>query len=197
MNLTAGHISRASLLSVALLVLTAVACKIDYTAGFLDEKLEEEVPDLIMYNVRETDIQEKGPKITLTADRAEDYRSLQETRFYNVNFLETNQAGESVREGHTDFGRLKDTQDADLKGNIRIDSRENGAKVEADELSWISEKKILSGPAEGRVYVLRDDGSSIDGTGFHADFRNDTIEFKGPVEGTLVSETVEQEQAAP
>jgi len=173
------------------LLLATAGCEIDYQAGYLDERLEEEIPDFILYNVRETDVRARGQKLTLTADRAEDYRVLTETRFYNVNFHELNPAGESVRSGHTDYGRLRDSQDADLKGNIRIDSRENGASVEADELSWISEKKQLSGPPEGRVFVKRDDGSSIEGTGFHADFRDDIIEFSGKVEGTLVTDTAD------
>lgn len=173
------------LILLLLLVSSMAGCKIDYQEGTLDESLNEDIPDFVLYNVKQTDVEETGQKITLSAEKAEDYRRLQETRFFQVDFRETSPSGEMIREGHTDFGNLKDSRDAVLKGHIRIDSRDNNAVVEADALNWTQASKLLTGPAEGKVSLHHDDGSSLEGYNFYADFREDTIEFRGSVSGNL------------
>ena len=56
-----------------------------------------------------------------------------------------------------------------------------------------AERRRLVTTPEAVVAILRDDGSEVRGTGLEVDVRSKTVRFTGPVSGTLVIDSPEEE----
>ena len=181
------------LLSITFFVSVLTMCSIDYDSAFVLESLNEEIPDYVIYDLKQTDIDNKGGRTVMTADKAEAFNLQNETKFYNIDFQQKNNKGDVTKYGHSDYGVLMENNDALLEGSVYVYSNDNQASIEADELSWTNEEKILTSHSDKTVKLTDEDGSVIQGKGFYADFRKNEISFNDSVTGKLVYEEKKEE----
>lgn len=169
-----------------------VTCSLDYSDVYLTEAMAEEIPDSILENFSYTTVREGEPAYRLEADRAEFFDEKKTTYLEGVLFREFDGSGELLTEGSGDRAvYFTETENAELDGELRFYSAKEEATVTTDYLYWNNEEKILTGRPEGRVRIVEDSGSQIDGLGFEADVRTKSVDFSGRVTGTYITDETE------
>lgn len=170
-------------------VLGITGCTFDYTAGEVESRRREEVPQVELINVRM--VVERDNRLELTAERIAVYRERRTQEFSGVFFQEFDTAGELRLEGRAERGVLDlDTEDVELFGEIRFYSRPDEAALESSFLSWNNADRILAGEPDGEVLIRRDDGSWVQGAGVRVDGRRNRVEFTGGLTGEFRREPV-------
>lgn len=170
-----------------LAALTVAACSID--SGATGEgAAAAAVPDTVAVNVVHRVHQNGRLSLEITAARAETWNDTRQTILSDTAFTEFDQDGAPAT-----VGRAKrvvfysDTEDADISGGVQVRSNVEKGNVAADTLSWDNKARRLVAPPQEVVTLVKDDGTSISGTGFRGDFRSRELTFSGPVTGTYVS----------
>ncbi len=188
-QLAAALAPAAALAAAALLC----ACSFDYGSASGAEGPEE--PSFVFRDFSHSVVIEGRLAFELRAKLAEGYAESKRTVLTEVSFTEYERGtGEVANEGRADGAVLYDeTEDAEFSGSIRIDSRREGAVVEAEYLAWDSSERRLESRLDRNVSVSRDDGSWMRGAGFSADARRRSFAFRDSVEGYVV---VEEDEAA-
>ena len=165
------------------------SCSLDYRSAIIAEELLEKIPDTILINFVHTYVKENRMEFRLVAQRAEMFGRKKITILRNVKFEEYNKAGEVVTSGQADYAVFHtDTENAELKGNIKFYSSEEEAFIYAESLTWEKENKILLADPEDEIIIQKDDGSYIYGRGFRADFKSKSLLFSDNVSGRYVDE---------
>ena len=168
-------------------VLTAAACSIDNgTAG--QGPTAEAIPDTVAVGVVHRVHQDGHLSLELTAARAETWNDTKQTILSDTRFTEFNQDGTPGTVGQARKVIFhSDTENADISGSVRVRSNQEKGTVTAESLSWDNKAKRLTAPPREVVALVKDDGTSISGTGFQGDFKSREVTFSGPVTGTYVS----------
>ena len=189
-RLAAALAPAAAALAAAFLL---AACSFDYGSASGAEGPEE--PSFVFRDFSHSVVIEGRLAFELRAKLAEGYAESKRTVLTEVSFTEYERGtGEVANEGRADAAVLYDeTEDAEFSGAIRIDSRREGAVVEAEYLAWDSSERRLESRLDRNVSVSRDDGSWMRGAGFSADARRRSFAFRDSVEGYVV---VEEDEAA-
>jgi LPS export ABC transporter protein LptC len=174
----------------ALLLLAALgtaACSIDNVTGG-EGPAAGSVPDTVAVGVVHRVHQDGHLSLELTATRAETWNDEKQTILSDTHFTEFNQDGTAATEGQARKVVFhSDTENADISGGVKVRSNVEKGDVSADSLSWDNKARRLTAPALEVVTLVKDDGTSISGTGFLGDFRSRELTFSGPVTGTYVS----------
>jgi len=76
-----------------------------------------------------------------------------------------------------------ETEDAELSGSVRLESKRQDAILEGEFLRWDGKAKRLEGRLDRTVTVSRSDGSRVSGAGFEADARKRSFLFRESVQG--------------
>jgi LPS export ABC transporter protein LptC len=165
---------------LALLSLGA-ACSLDYGAA-LGEDLDERMPDTVIFNFVHTVVENGSPRFRLSAERAEAFRAARTLKLTGVSFIEYELAepgpngSRSVSvpvvaaEGQADSAVFNtETESAELVGNVRVKSAQDGVTVTSAFISWDGEARLLEGGSESVTTLEDEDGSRVSGAGFQAD----------------------------
>ncbi len=183
---------------IALLVVSAAgvlaACSLDYGASQIADKLNADVPDLVLYNFEHTSVRHDRKSFEISADVSRSYNQKKEQVLDGVGFREFNEKGEVITRGSADHALLHtDTDNVELTGNIHFYSKQEGATVTCNSLFWNDKERTLKSLPEDVVSIHKDSGTQLSGTGFSADVGRNEVRFTGPVSGTVVA----QDEARP
>ncbi len=172
----------------AWLILLLAGCSLDYRPLEMADRLREETPDAILIDFTHTVVSGEVKVRTLQAQRAEIFDRKKETRLEKVYWVEYAEDGSMLTEAWADRAVWnQEHEDARISGNIIIHSFEERAWIYARDLSWQGAGRILSSEPSETVTLKRENGSTVQGRGFRADFRRRKVEFTGQVQGTYVS----------
>ena len=80
----------------------------------------------------------------------------------------------------------KETENADVSGDIYVRSNREEVEIYADALHWDDENRTLSSMDNSTVLIHTDDGSVLVGSKFVGDFIRKVFTFEGGVKGRFV-----------
>jgi LPS export ABC transporter protein LptC len=173
----------------ALLVILASGCSLDYGEASVAEEIQGETPQTVLSSFTHTIVSQDRVWVVLEADRAETYEKRKEIVLTNAHLREFDSQGELTTEAWAEEAVFyTDSENATVRGSIRIYSPKEKARLQAQALTWTKDGKRLVADAGDTVRVDKDDGSFLQGGGFSADFRRRTITFVGGVQGRYVQE---------
>lgn len=175
-------------LSAPLLLLFLFSCTLDYSEADLTEELSEDIPDMVISDYESVEVRNGSPVLKITAGDASFYNKKEETHLSDVEFYNYDD-DEITNHGKTDKAVLHMVSgDATMTGSILIESTEDDSSLEAESLQWIDNEKKLSSQSDHAVSVKDKDGSRMEGRGFSADIRRNSIVFEGEIDGEFISE---------
>jgi LPS export ABC transporter protein LptC len=136
-----------------------------------------------------TMVVERENRLELTASRIASFPAEKYQEFTDLRFREYGPEGDLRLEGYADSGVMAlDTENVELRGEVRFVSRVEDATIESDFLFWDADARILTGTEDGVVRMERDDGSWVEGRGLAVDGRRNSVSFSGGVEGVFRTE---------
>ena len=180
------HTAAAALLAGAVL---AAGCSFDYTeAGPSPDELLERVPETEFTDVTRTIVRDGRVVAEIRSQRVLNFRRRARTILLDVQYTEYDTTGNAVTTGSAERAvYYTERKDAELVGSIRLRSDSQEVSLKADTLRWEDERRRLVTTPEAVVEILRDDGSQVRGTGLEVDVLRKTVRFTGPVSGTVVT----------
>ncbi len=165
-----------------------ISCTHDYEESVFDEELSEETPNSIVVNFKEVVIKGGNPSYILEADRAETFNKKNSTVFTDLYFIEYNKTGKIATEGAcVEAEYFNDTDNIEFKDKVILNAAEQGFFIEGEYLYWDNELKSLAGGENTSVKIGKDDGSSIEGTGFFTSAAERSFSYNGKTKGKYVS----------
>ena len=180
----------------AALMMTAAllaACSFDYTdSGANPEELLETVPETELHDVTHTVVRDGRVVAEIRARQVQHFPRRRYALLDEVRYVEYDAAGNPVTTGTAERAVFySEREDATVAGAIRLRSESQGVRLEAESLRWEGARHRLI--SEQTVEISRDDGSQVRSGGVDVDMRRKTIRFTGPVSGTLVTDTGEED----
>jgi LPS export ABC transporter protein LptC len=178
-----------------ILALAAAGCSLDYRETQAEEALAENIPDTVLYDVTHRVVKESRLAVSFEAQKVENYSKRKQTLLESVRFTEYGDEGKALTEGQA--GSVvyhTDTENAEMSGSVSVRSYKEKATVATGSLSWLKDKRLLTGDPDETVTLEKEDGSYVSGRGFQGDFRAKTMHFTGPVVGTFVYKDEDEEK---
>jgi LPS export ABC transporter protein LptC len=173
--------------------LLALSCSFDYGPAPLESDVEQ--PSAIFTDFVHRVVDKSQLILEVSADRAEAYTKSHRTELTGVTFTQFSSTGEISANGSADAATVyTDSENAEFRGQVRLESQTEDSVLEAEELTWISDTKTISGGLERIVAIRRGDGAWVRGAGFEADMLRRSFSFQEATEGRLV--TTPREAAA-
>lgn len=165
----------------------AVSCSFDYGAS--KPGTAEEEPYAVFTGFVHRVVDGSTVILEIRADHAESFEKNHRTELTGVTFTQFDSQGALEASGRADSATVwTDTDNAEFRGDVTLDSRREKATLRAETLTWTDSTKILEGGLERVVSVKREDGSWVSGAGFRADLRRRSFSFKEAAEGAIVPE---------
>ena len=170
------------------LLISITACSFSYDTVTQND----DDPNLVMENTEYVRIVNGNPEIRVKTEELRRYEAKHIMELDEFSFEQYNSAPEGYNaipdinaRGKASRARMEtDTNNATITGNISIEVVSEDITLETPELSWLDKNRLLGAP--GLVNIRRGDGTTLKGTGFSADVRSRSWEFKSAVEGTVV-----------
>ncbi|WP_028972991.1 LPS export ABC transporter periplasmic protein LptC [Spirochaeta cellobiosiphila] len=173
---------------IGIIVILLSSCSLDYEGANLAESLEDDIPNSELDNFKQTVIEQGQIRFSIEAQKAKIFTEKTKSLLYEAQFNEF-EDGQQITHGQSDYIMYDDQKrDANLKGNIIIDSLKEATAIKADELNWNEEKQTLAGTSEGLVRVEQQEGSLMYGTGFEVNLKYNFIRFNHFIKGQYASE---------
>lgn len=174
-------------IGILLCMMTMLSCSFDYR----DESLTgEAAPEMVLREARASRYEKAVQSVVFTAAILEIYDADRIWAAETVRFTEYGDGtgGTVELEGSARL-LLINEQDSvySLGGGTEFFIREDGLRVIASDLQWQTKLHRLYGPDDGTVELIRDDGSSVRGTGFYADTLSRSYLFKRNFSGVITS----------
>lgn len=164
-----------------------LSCSFDY--GSPKSGQAEEEPTAIFTGFVHRVVDQGSIILEIHADRAESFEKGHRTELSGVTFTQFDSKGAVEASGKADSATVwTDTDNAEFRGDVVLDSRDEKATLTAESLTWTDSSKVLEGGLERVVTVKREDGAWISGAGFRADLRRRSFSFKEATEGRMVPE---------
>ncbi len=183
------HAARAgrACLAAGLCLLVLAACSLDYGEALAEEQTSQNLPDTVAIGIVHKIHKDGRLSLQLEATRAETYNASNQTVLSNAHFVEFDSKGGTATEGKANKVVFHtDTENAEISGAVHVHSNTEKGDVTAESLAWENKTKVLTAPEAETVVITKDDGSSLEGSGFKGDFRRRELTFSGPVKGTYV-----------
>ena len=180
-----------SIRAAVLLIVVAVAggCSLEYGDARVAESVPDSLPTASIRDFTHTVVRRGRKQFNVTAERALRYDNDGEQHLYGAEFEEVDADGVIVSRGRADFARYFDgSEDVEMLGNIEFYSEVENARVLASYLFWDREDRLLLGDRDDLVRVEQDDGTSLQGYGFHSNMRTRELGFEREVSGRYVEE---------
>ena len=174
---------------VGLLLAAAVSagCSLEYGDARVAESVPDSFPTAAIRGFSHTVVRQGRMQFNVTADRALRYDDDGEQHLFGAEFEEVDAEGEVVARGRADFARYFDeSEDVEMLGDIEFYSEVENARVLASYLFWDREERLLLGGRDDLVRVEREDGTSLQGYGFHSNMRTRELGFEREVSGRYV-----------
>lgn len=191
-----------AVIPITLILTVFLSCSFNYQ----DEALTgEDAPEMILRNANAARYDNAEKSVVFSADILEIYDADRVWAAETVRFTEYADNGNTAAalEGVAGLLLIDEKESVySLGGGTDFFIREDGLRVIASDLQWQTKLHQLYGPENGTVQLIRDDGSSVQGTGFHADTLRRSYLFKhnfsgviaGKTTGDIIEETDGEEQ---
>jgi LPS export ABC transporter protein LptC len=169
-----------------------LGCSFDYGEG---AEKDDGQPDIVMSDVEYVRIRDGDPVVRFEAESAERYENRQTMELRNFSFEQFDTRGAEVNAvGSAGAASVElETGNIKMQGGVRISVDSEDLIIETVGLNWQDEERSLSGEENGRVDILRSDGTHFAGQGFSANVRDRTWAFAAGVEGFYVHEDDDEE----
>lgn len=179
----------------------ALACSFEYeTPGAANQN-----PDMIFQEAEYVRITNGNPEIRVEAEEVRRYEAQHAMELDEFSFQQFNAAPVGTVDipavnarGNAGTARMEtDTGNFAMKKGLHMEVASEEITMETPEVFWKNKERILTAP--GELNIVREDGTTMKGTGFTADIRSRTWEFESKVAGTVVDKEEEDsgEAAAP
>jgi LPS export ABC transporter protein LptC len=166
--------------------LVAVSCSFDY--GDVGAKSEKELPTAVFTAFVHRVVDKGQLLLEMKSDYAESYTKSHRTELEGVTFTQYDSAGKVTATGRANSATVyTDTEDAEFRGDVKLQSTGEDSILEAENLAWNSDQKRLTSGLERIVSIKRGDGSRVRGAGFEADLRRRSFSFQEGTEGVFVT----------
>ena len=183
--------------AVTLLTAAALlaACSFEYSAaGAAPSALLESIPETELTDVTHTVVRDGRVVAEFNARQVRNFPRAGRAELEEVSYAEYDGNGIVVTAGSAQRAvYYTEREDAELAGAIRLRSQSQEVWLEAETLQWDDARHRLTSGTGEMVQISRDDGSRVSGSGLEVDVHRKTIRFSGPVSGTLVTATGEEE----
>jgi len=178
-------VARRRIALAAGLSLALASCSLGYDGQVKEAPV---LPSAVFSDYSHTIVVRGRPAFTLEADRAEVYAEEKRTVLSAVRFAEYDpDTGDLLSSGSADRAVYwTESEDAELSGAVRLESKRQEAVLEGEYLRWDGEGKRLEGRLDRAVTVRKTDGSWVSGAGFEADARRRSFVFREGVAGVAV-----------
>ncbi|MFP4644873.1 MAG: LPS export ABC transporter periplasmic protein LptC [Spirochaetales bacterium] len=165
----------------------SAGCSLEYGDARVAERVPDSLPTASIRGFSHTVVRQGRTQFKVTSDRALRYDNDEEQHLFDVEFEEVDADGEVVARGGADFARyFDDSEDVEMVGDIEFYSEVENARVIASYLFWNREERLLLGDREDLVRVEQEDGTSLQGYGFHSNMRTRELGFEREVSGRYV-----------
>jgi len=169
------------------LVILLAGCSIDYREASVEEQAPASIPDTVAVGLLHRVHKNGRLSLELEAARAETWNAKNQTILSDAHFVEFDDKGGKATEGEARTVIFhSDTENAEISGAVHVHSAAEKGDVRADTLEWENKPRRLTAPPAEQVTILKEDGSTLTGTGFTGDFMKRQVTFAGPVQGTYV-----------
>ncbi len=174
----------ATALAAAFLAAALAGCSLDY-GNEGDKGAGAPRPTARFTDYAHTIVVRGARAFELKAANAEVYGEEKRTVLTGVTFAEYDpDTGQLVSSGTAESALFwSETEDAELSGSVRLESKRQDAILEGEFLRWDGKAKRLEGRLDRTVTVSRSDGSRVSGAGFEADARKRSFLFRESVQG--------------
>jgi len=173
--------------------MSCLSCSFDY--GGLPGADAREEPSAIFSDFVHRVVDKGSLVLEVRAARAEAYDSSHRTILTDVAFSQFASNGDLAATGTADAATLfTDSEDAEFRGRVRLQSKTEDSVLEAEQLTWISDSKTIRGGLERIVSIRRGDGAWVRGAGFEAEMLSRSFSFQEASEGRIV--TADKEAAS-
>ncbi|MBN1648916.1 MAG: LPS export ABC transporter periplasmic protein LptC [Spirochaetales bacterium] len=171
------------------------SCTLDYSRTTPSDELKEEIPNTIISNFVHTSVSNGNPVFRIQASEARSFEKQSKTVLREVYFEEYDSQREVITHGTSDKAVLfTDTENAEISGNLEFYSSKNEAWLWGNYLYWDNGKKTLTSENDELVKIKTDDGTDIEGRGFHGDLRRQEFRYSTEVKGSYESETKDEDE---
>lgn len=171
------------------------SCSLDYGPAQIAQKLNENTPDLILYDFQNTSVRHGRKLFQISASYSESFDQKQQQRLSDVEFREFDDNGAVITSGTAEHALLYvDSNNVELSGRIRFYSETEKATVTCSYLFWDDKARTLTSRPDETVTITKDSGTVLSGRGFSADAARREVKFSGPVSGTVVAKDEESTQ---
>jgi len=178
---------RITLCLLLTVLITLASCSFDYR----DEALSgEPSPEMVMINAEASRYENAEKSVFFSAAVLEVYDSDRVWAAESVQFVEYSDDGTGTVEIEGGAGILLiDEKDEvySLGEQTSFFVREDGIRMNASDLQWAKKRHCLYSADSGIVEIIKDDGSTIRGTGFFADTLSRSYLFKRDFSGVIVT----------
>jgi LPS export ABC transporter protein LptC len=175
------------LIFLAVFGLLAASCSFDYGDELAQAQTTEEQPTAVFTDFTHRVVDRDRLVLEIHAARASTYSTGHRTELKSVNFAQYGNEGALAASGKADAATVyTDSENAEFRGHVLLESKSEQAVLEAEELTWVSDRKTISGGLERIVSVTRQDGAWVRGAGFSADLRRRTFSFQESTSGQFV-----------
>ena len=170
-----------------------LSCSFDY---YEFEPTEEVLPDLVMENVEYVRVKSAEPQARFQADRAERYEKQNLMMVENISFEQFGRNTEEVNAAGLIGNAVIETDSGNIimDNGVRIEVESEDIVIETAVIEWQDESRTLFTGEKDEVIISMSNGGNFNGTGFFADIRRHTWEFKGNVEGEYFFEDDEEDE---
>jgi LPS export ABC transporter protein LptC len=181
-----------------LIIMLSASCTFDYGQN---ESSGDDMPDLIMENVKYVRVRSSDPKVRFQAERAERYEKKGIMELSNFTFEQFGDHGNDVNAaGWVASASVEiDSGNISMDGGVRIEVESEDIAIETTRLEWKDEERTLFSGEEDEVNIYQTNGTKFTGVGFHAYARSHSWEFTNGAVGIYISdddeETEETEEA--
>ncbi|MBQ9495626.1 MAG: LPS export ABC transporter periplasmic protein LptC [Treponema sp.] len=168
---------------VLILLFLSVSCSLKYTEGV--KNVEQTVPEFIFNDALLVRYEDGHEKLSLSAEKLEQYKGGNDTYASNMQFAAFDAAGTIETEGSCRLLAFNAREKKySLYDNIELINYPRHVVIRADELRWNGKSEQLTSGRSDTITIVKDN-TMIIGSGFSASGVSNTFVFTGVVSGTV------------
>jgi len=170
---------RSWLFMVGFMVL--ISCSIDYGEQLVETL--ENIPNSILEDFEQVTVRDNKPIYKLSAELIESYNAKALDRLQEVSVFEFDETGEVLTSGSASRAEVYQRTRDGTFFDVSAYSKQHKTQITASDLQWNDQLRQLRSTSQGTVNIKRDNGLSLQGRGFFADFKNALLRFDADISG--------------
>ncbi|ADN03119.1 LPS export ABC transporter periplasmic protein LptC [Spirochaeta thermophila] len=164
-----------------------LSCSFNYEEAMWEPSTRE-YPNMTIEHLSHRVVQDGALLLSVTAEKAEEYRDAQILAVTGVLFQEFDREGNVVRQGRAAHARFhRDTEDIETEGEVEVQDRTEDITIRGSDFTWKKKERSISAPP-GVEVEIQGENYRLRGTGFSADAGTLSLRFTGNPQGTYTQE---------